>query len=405
MTFKQRWQTFSAAPHRMFFFAGAVQSVLTIIWWLADLLGRYGGVYEPIKWTLSALDAHAFLMIYGFFSFFIFGFLMTTYPRWMQGEEVSHGHYSLAFGFLVTGIALFFIGLVTHIFLVKLALLIFLFGWSIGLYALLRVYLRAKHPDKRHATITSVMLVMAWLMIAAFISGEAWLVLLAKTGGVWLFLLPIFFAVSHRMIPFFSANAIVGYDVVRPYWALAWVLPLALVHFVMEVLNLAAWNWLADLPMALIGLYLTVKWKLEKSLSTPLLAMLHIGFAWFGIAMLLYALQSLYLLVAGNSILLKAPLHALVIGYFGSMLMAMATRVTLGHSGRPLAADRLTWVIFLIFQAVAVLRIAADVPIFDFSVRSVLYLAAGLLWVCCFGAWIVKFSSTYLRPRLDGKPG
>src|SRR5665647_2858204 len=80
MNLPKIWSMFSSAPHRMFFFGGAVQSILTLTWWLADLGGRYGGFYAPISWTISPTDAHAFLMIYSFFPFFIFGFLMTTYP-------------------------------------------------------------------------------------------------------------------------------------------------------------------------------------------------------------------------------------------------------------------------------------------------------------------------------------
>jgi uncharacterized protein involved in response to NO len=75
--------------------------------------------------------------------------------------------------------------------------------------------------------------------------------------------------------------------------------------------------------------------------------MLHIGFAWFGLAMALYTLQSLTLCFTGQWLLAKAPLHALSIGYFSAVLMAMSTRVTLGHSGRLLKADSLTWGVFL----------------------------------------------------------
>ncbi|WP_438970367.1 NnrS family protein [Methylophaga sp.] len=400
-----RWQTFSAAPHRLFFFAGAVQALLIMAWWLIDLLGRYTQLYSPINWSVSPVDAHAFLMIYGFFSFFIFGFLMTTYPRWMHGEEVDKRLYSLAFVLLSSAILLFYIGLFTQLYIVELALLLFLIGWGSGLYALLRVYLRAKHPDKRHATITTVMLILAWLMIMGFATGQFELLQLAKIGGIWLFLLPLFFAVSHRMIPFFSANVIPNYELIRPYWVLSWLLSLTLAHTVLEIMQWYEWLWLVDLPMAMMGLYLTIKWQLLKSLSTPLLAMVHISFTWFGIAMLLYSVQSAYLAITGDFILFKAPLHALVIGYFSSMLLAMATRVTLGHSGKALAADKLSWAVFLIFQLVAVIRVLADFPGIDFVISNKLYLLAAVLWLLCFSIWGGKHLPIYLRPRQDGRPG
>ena len=40
--------------------------------------------------------------------------------------------------------------------------------------------------------------------------------------------------------------------------------------------------------------------------------------------------------ISGEFVLGRAPAHALFIGFFGSLLVAMVTRVTQGHSGRPL---------------------------------------------------------------------
>jgi uncharacterized protein involved in response to NO len=399
------WNTFSSAPHRMFFFGGVMQALLTLTWWLIDLGGRYGGFYAPITWAISPIDAHAFLMLYGFFSFFIFGFLMTTYPKWMNGHPVERRYYVPAFLLLATGILLFYVGLAISNILLTTALVVFLAGWGMGLYALLRVYLQAKHPDKRHATITSVVLTLGWLLVVGFMTGEDHLLMLTRVGGVWLLMLPVFFAVSHRMIPFFSANVIPNYKLVRPDWAL-WLIPLgALLHAVLEMSGLPAWTWLVDLPMAGGVLYLTWAWRLRASLKVPILGMLHIGFAWLGIALLLYAVQSLTLLASGVLILAKAPLHAMAVGYFASMLLAMATRVTLGHSGRMLVADRVTWAIFLVFQTVAVLRVVAELPMIGFGVRSHIYLCAGLVWLACFGLWSRKFMPIYWQPRPDGQAG
>ncbi len=395
------WQIFTSAPHRVFFFWGAVQSLLTLIWWLADLAGRYAGWYAPIAWAINPMDAHAFLMIYSFFPFFIFGFLMTTFPRWMNGEEVERRAYLAAFLCLASGSLMFYLGLFFSLIILKIAYLLFLTGWGLGLYGLLRVYLRAKHPDKRHATITWVVLGLGWLLLVGFITGHALFVAMAKVLGIWLILLPVFFAVSHRMIPFFSANVIANYQIVRPNWVLAVVPSFALMHGLFELVGWQAWTWVVDLPMAASALYLTRAWRLRDSLRVPILGMLHIGFAWLGLAMSLYALQSLTLCFTDQVLLAKAPLHALTIGYFSSVLMAMATRVTLGHSGRQLKADSLTWGIFLAFQCVTLLRIAAELPGLDFLTRTHFYLATALVWLLCFGIWGCKYLPIYWQDRAD----
>lgn len=100
-----------------------------------------------------------------------------------------------------------------------------------------------------------------------------------------------------------------------------------------------------------------------------------------------------------------APLHALAIGFFASMILAMASRVTLGHSGRPLELDRPTWLLFLGFQATAIIRVIADVLPSAAVILPVLYVAAGLVWLVCFILWSIKYVPIYWRQRVDGKPG
>ena len=100
------WRVFSAAPHRMMFFAGAVQAALIMLLWLAELAGR-AGWWAPLPTVIPSTWVHAFLMLYGLFPFFIFGFLLTVYPRWMGGPTVPASRYVAAFGFLAAGMIYF----------------------------------------------------------------------------------------------------------------------------------------------------------------------------------------------------------------------------------------------------------------------------------------------------------
>jgi uncharacterized protein involved in response to NO len=391
----------------MFFLAGIMQLMLSMAWWLVDLTGRYATLHAPIVWTATPPDAHAFLMVFGIFPFFMFGFLMTVYPRWMNGELVERRFYVPAFLLMSAGMLLFYPGLLWKGVLAISALLYFT-GWGVGLAALRRVYRRAQHPDKRHARITGTMLALGALMSAGWYAGVlfGWNFPLTfvKIAGVWLFLLPVFFAVSHRMIPFFSGSVIPGYAIVRPEWALAIVPPAALIHLALEMTGCTAWTWIPDFAIAATALYLTWRWRFRASFVQPILAMLHIGFAWLGIAMLLFAVQSLALL-SGTEILAKAPLHALTIGYFGGMVLAMVTRVTLGHSGRLLVVEKSIWWMFLLFQLTAIFRIIGDLPGLPPIARSHSYLTAAALWLICFVFWAARYLPIYWRPREDGQPG
>lgn len=399
------WRIFSAAPHRMMFFAGATQGVLTILWWLADLLGRYTGLYAPLVWPVTPQWAHGFLMIYGFFPFFIFGFLMTVYPNWMNGAPLPRSRYIPAFALLAGGQALFYAGLFAGQGVLLAAVLLVLAGWTVAYYALLRVLFAAVHPDKLHPAITAVALGGGWLGVAAYAlwlagEGDIFAVVSLKTG-VWLFLVPVFFAVSHRMIPFFSSRVLDGYQIVRPKWALWTVLSCSAAHGFLEIAGGERWLWLVDIPFVAASLHLTWHWQIFRSFKNRLLAVLHIGFAWLSLALGLSALQSL-LALAGYPVLGYAPLHALTVGFFASMVLAMATRVTLGHSGRELKADGATWALFLAFQAAAVARIAGDLPL---PGHSHFYLLAAAIWLACFIPWFVKYGLVYWRAREDGQPG
>ena len=88
------WEVFTAAPHRMMFLAGALQLVLTLLFWAVELAGRYTGLLAPLALSLHTTHVHLFLMLYCIFPFFTFGFLMTTFPRWMNGQPLTRGAMS-----------------------------------------------------------------------------------------------------------------------------------------------------------------------------------------------------------------------------------------------------------------------------------------------------------------------
>jgi uncharacterized protein involved in response to NO len=100
----------------------------------------------------------------------------------------------------------------------------------------------------------------------------------------------------------------------------------------------------------------------------------------------------------------RAPIHALGIGFFGGMLVAMVTRVTLGHSGRALAMDRVTLACALGVQFAAVARILSEVATAPDTIRNFL-LGSMLAWLAAFGVWTARHGGIYLAPRSDGKPG
>ena len=400
------WKILSSAPHRLYFLAGALQGVLAIAWWLYDLSARYAGLWPAVDWSVAAVWAHAFLMIYGFFPFFIFGFLMTAAPNWVNGEKVKRAHYVPGFLLMAAGIILFYPALWIGKDMMAISIMLYLAGWLVSAAALLHIIIASTSRDKGHAYIVIGNVCIGWLGALAYLvwllGGKPVWLQGAVTIGIWFFLLPIFLSVSHRMIPFFSSTALPNYEPRRPYAPLFALLGGMALHAAFRLADETRYLWLIDLPMAMAAFYLSWLWQFGRSFGVRLLAMLHIGFAWLGIALTLYALQSFIAFVSGHTVLGLAPLHALTIGYFSSMVLAMVTRVTLGHSGRLLRADRTAWFLFLAFQFAAAARILGDLPMVS---SSGLYIAAATIWLACFVLWDIKHVPVYWQPRVDGKRG
>ena len=72
-----------------------------------------------------------------------------------------------------------------------------------------------------------------------------------------------------------------------------------------------------------------------------------------------------------------SAIHALTAGAIGTMILAVMPRVTLGHTGRDLTADRLRSSMFVLINAAAVARIAASWHMYDMMV--LLALSADML--------------------------
>jgi uncharacterized protein involved in response to NO len=400
------WTVFSAAPHRMLFLPGAVQLVLGMLWWAIQLEGRFAD--EPLLPVPALADTlvHAWLVLYGLFPFFVFGFLFTALPNWVNGGKIGRPAY-VACALLMAGGATLFYGGVYFPPLALIALGLHVLGWGIGLVALLQVLRQSPAGDKRQPWLTWACLLAGMVGDAAFL---AWLPtrepIFFETGvaiGIWAFLVPLFLAVCHRMLPWFTSRVVPNYVIVRPYGPLRAMLVACLGHGLLEILGQRPLTWLVDLPLAALALWFISRWGIARSLGERLLAVLHIAFVWAAIAFALYGLSSLMLFLDLAGGLGHAPLHALGIGFFGAMLVGMASRVSLGHSGRPLRADGLTWWLFWGVQVAALARMLPDLLPAPMPYRMVSLSA--VLWLAAFGLWAWCYAPLYWRPRGDGKPG
>lgn len=388
---------FFMAPHRPFFLLGAIQGVLSIAVWLGILEGQ-------MQTSLPGGALHGWLMLYGFLPYFVLGFLFTALPNWVSGSPVGRTAYLGAAGLMGLGGGVFYLGLSSPGWIL-LGLALHVVGWAWAVIALGQVLRQAKPQDKRQPWLTWWATLMGVVGNGLFLIGSgsdsASLLAASLSVGVWLFLTPLFLGICHRMVPWFTSRVLSNYVIVRPYTPLWIMLTACLAHAALEIAGLPQWTWVADLPLAVLTLWFISRWGIARSFHVRLLAMLHIAFVWAAVGFLLYGVSSLAQWLewpwhAGN-----APLHALGMGFFGAMLIGMASRVSLGHSGRKLECDAATWGLFWWVQVAALLRMAPDM----LPLPSAWITIAGLLWLAVFGVWAIRYAPMTWRPRVDGKPG
>jgi uncharacterized protein involved in response to NO len=396
----------AAAPHRLLFLVGATNVLAAMGWWAWWLVAA--------RWQLPMAQpsipagwAHAIIMQYHVLPSFIFGFLLTVFPRWLSLPALTPRHYLPVGVGLLGGQLLTLAGLAGSLPLLRAGALFTLAGWSIGIFWLARLLLRASLDSKQrpwHALSCLCALgfglvgLVFYLLLTVRIDAQVAFVAI-KFGGIPM-LLPIYFTVCHRMVPFFTNIVVRGYRMIRPTWALGAAWALLLLHLWLELRHAYQWLWIADAPLVVLFLGLLIAWWPQGRMPA-LLRVLYLGFAWLPVAFALYAWQSYWYAVSGEFMLGRAPAHALFIGFFGSLLVAMVTRVTQGHSGRPLVLGAVAGIAFVILQLVAVMRVVAELVPDALGWQA----AAALGWLLAFMPWVLRSGWIYLTPRADGQPG
>lgn len=418
----KRWRVryLMLAPHRLGFFLAMVVLVASGLWWALVQLDRSTG-WLALPSVISPTLVHSAVMAFGFIPLFFSGFLFTAGPKWLGVEAPLAQDLRVPLFSLAAGWLLWLAGAHLHAGVAWAGLALAMVGlvWmTVQFWGRIR---RSQAEDQLHARVIGTACVVGCVSLAGLLlslvfeahaTARAWIF-----TGLWGFVVVVYVTVAHRMIPFFTSSAMPMVQAWRPFW----VLWLMLAAAALQVL--AAWLELAGVPSSAAGtawllvhgtlqlmvggvlVWLAWVWGLVQSLKNKLLAMLHIGFLWLGVAFLLGGVSQWLVGTLGMGVLALGALHALTMGCLASLMLAMVTRVSCGHSGRALVADRIAWSLFWCLQAAALLRIAASVPgIAGLSLPWLLPVAAGL-WAGTMGVWGLRLGRWYGCLRADGRPG
>ncbi len=379
-----------ALGFRPFFLLAALFAAISVPVWILV----YQGFIEPNPGLPPGLW-HAHEMVFGFVVAVISGFLLTAASNW-AGQPTARGWGLAALvGLWLAGRASVFCGLASQ----GLAAAIDISFLPVLAIAIAVPLLRAR--NRNGVIFPLLLLVLAAINTVIHLSALgllSWDAQRATLVAIDVIVLMIA-VLGGRVIPSFTANALPKASVkpcrIASALALASILALALADAG------ASSAGLQGAIALLAGLFNALRmrgWGGTTTLRTPILWILHLGYGWLAAGLILRGLAGLLGLVADD-----AGIHALTLGAIGSMVLGMMSRVSLGHTGRPIHAAKLTIAAYALVNLAAITRVFF--PMASHALAPTFLIVSATLWSLGFSAFLIVYLPILVRSRVDGRPG
>lgn len=377
---------------RPFFLGGTAFAVVSMIWWLLNLL-QY--IPTPLLNT-SASQWHAHEMLYGYGMAIIAGFLLTAVRNWTNLPTPTKLPLALLFGSWLLARLLNL--LPSHDF-TTLAM-----GFDIGfslwlIVAVATPIIKAKQwPQLAVVTKLTLLFIGNLLFYLGALEVLASGIILSQWIAIVL-MLSLILMIGRRVIPFFIERG-VGYPVKLKQSK--WVDISIMLAFVAWLISLLTTQpMLSSISCALIFVLNSFRlayWHTSGIWKAPLLWSLYSAMWLINFGFLLTALQAMITYPYTWS------LHVFTIGGIGLMTLAMMARVSLGHTGRNIRNPPkvVSWIFSLMLAAV-IFRVLLPMWMPDFY-RSWLVIS-GIIWCVAFTLFVITYASILIKPRTDGLEG
>jgi uncharacterized protein involved in response to NO len=375
---------------RPFFLVASLWSAVALALWIG--LFATGGAlpsrFDPLTWHIHA-------MLFGFVFAAIAGFMLTAIPNW-TGRPPIRGA-ALA-GLLVLWLLGRFFILISVFLPLWIATVVDLAFPLVLCAVAAREIIAARNWRNLLMPMPIAVLGIADLLTYLQLAGAdlspglGWRLAIAA-------IIALITAISGRIIPAFTRNWLLKRGVSMLPAGHGWLdrLALATLHT-----GLLGWAFLsASKPIggllliaAVLNLCRLARWRGFATASEPLLAVLHVGYAWVILGAALLGAS-----VLTDGVPEAAAIHAFTAGAIGTMVLAVMTRVSRGHTGRPLAADGATTLIYATITVAGLTRVAAG---FAGSSSMALFEISALLWVISFVLFAAVYGPILVSPRVVG---
>jgi uncharacterized protein involved in response to NO len=371
---------------RPFYLLASIFSAVSVLLWAAQFSGYLPAAY------LRGPVWHGHEMLFGYAIAVIAGFLLTAVRAWTNVPTAS-GAPLMALAALWAG------GRILVLTQYALAAAIVNAAFPLAVAVAIAIPL-ARARNVRNFFFVGLLLLMGALVLTVHLALQGRIELPPRAGlqlalDVVLFIMTV---IAGRVIPMFTNNGVRGANATRHSLVEKLAVGSVVLLFAADLAQLSTAVVAAiALAGALVHGIRLVLWKPWRTLSTPLVWILHAAYAWIVIHLALRGLAALDL-VAGSY-----ATHALTLGAIGGLTLGMMTRTARGHTGRPLLADRFEVAMFVLIQLAAVARVFCGIASPGLYMLTVQL--SGLLWSAAFGLYAIRYWPVLTRARLDGKPG
>lgn len=379
--------------YRPFFLFASIWAVFSIIAWVMTFTG-----HETLDIAIDPFSWHAHSFLFGYLWAVIAGFLMTAVPNWT-------GRLPIVGWPLATLVALWLIGRIAMTFSYYLPsgvtiacdlLFPLAFTFAIG-----REIIMGKNWRNLKILILLVMLFCANCLF----DGEAFAQVYAADsyGARWALAIAVFLIaiIGGRIIPSFTRNWMVKQSITNlpvPHDKIDQAI------MIVTAISLVFWViWPDAIFTAIIGgicglanLYRLIRWHGWLTKKEPLVWVLHLGFLFIPLGFIALTLSTFDILHGG-----RAPVqHLWMAGGIGLMTIAVMTRASLGHAGRPLTVS---WPVVLVYCGLfcsVILRVIAGIADNDLTMLNI----SGTLWILAFFGFVVLYWNILTKPRQPRTP-
>jgi len=356
---------------------------------------HYTGLIPSMGSQSISLPAlwHQHEIVFGFSTAIIFGFILTALPSWAGTADIKNtGLVILVFSWLLGRLALVLSSLLP-LPLVAILDLSFLpiFAW------LVVPQLRNVH----HRIFLGLIVITAGFFIGNLCY---YLGVIQHEQQLWqqglrigLYAMIFHCSVTLGVLgPIFTENALledgrpteIGHVVILEWLSAASIIALAVADIGAASTPISGALALFAFALHAVRLY---RWRSLSILTSPIVWVLHLGYAWLCISLLLLALDYFGLAIGTES-----WVHAFTLGGFGLMSLGLMTRVTLRHTGRELRPHWAMVAAYLSLAAAALLRVAVPMA----SLGHELLLLSALLWVAPYLIYLALYARMLLTPSL-----